>query len=84
MPKVRPLTSAQREEESKNALCKEILDRLNEKRGRERKTNTIFCEEIGVARATWYRWNNGELLSCEFGCLLTALHRSGLKLVLSV
>lgn len=83
MPKVRPLTSAQREEESKKALCKEIMDRLNEKRGRERKTNAAFAEELGITRATWYRWNNGELPSCEFGKLLTALHRSGLTLVLS-
>lgn len=83
MPRVRPLTAAQREEESKQVLCKQIMDRLNEKRGRERKNNTEFAIELGIAKATWYRWNNGELTSCEFGNLLTALSRAGMKLVLS-
>ncbi len=80
MPKTRPLTAAQREEEEQRVLCKEIMDRLNEKRGRERKNNTEFAVELGIAKATWYRWNNGELPACEFGNLLTALSRAGLKL----
>ena len=83
MPRTRPLTAAQREEREKAALCKEIIDRLNEKRGRERKNNTVFAQELGIAKATWYRWNNGELPACEFGNLLTALSRAGMKLVLS-
>lgn len=84
MPYTRPLTDEQRTAEAQKQLCKNILDRLNEKRGRERKTNEAFAEELGIGRTTWWRWNGGELPSCEFGNLLTVLSKAGMQLTLEV
>lgn len=84
MPRTRPLTDEQRDAEIRKCLCTDIMDRLNEKRGRERKSNEAFAKELGIGRTTWFRWNAGELAVCEFGNLLTVLHRAGLRLSLEV
>lgn len=82
MARTRPLTQAQREEAERKRICQDIMDRLNERRGRDRKSNTEFAADIGVSKDTWYRWNRGELPTCEFGKLLVALYRAGLALEL--
>lgn len=83
MPRTLPLNAEQREAEARNRLCKDIMDRLNEKRGRERKNNRIFAKELGIGEATWYRWNAGDLAACEFKVLLSVLYRAGMTLSLS-
>lgn len=80
MSKTRPLTQAQREEAERKRICQNILDRLNEKRGRERKTNDEFAEDLGIGRVTWWRWNGGGILNTDFEKLITALHRAGMTL----
>ena len=82
MPKTRPLTQEQREEEARKRLCQDILDRLNEKRGRERKSGKAFARELGISDYTWWRWNTGGISTGELGNVVTVLYRAGMKLEL--
>lgn len=84
MPKTRPLTQEQREAQEVARLGKEILDRMNEKRGRENKTKQQFSEEIGVPHVSWWRWNKGEIDRAEFGKVVTAALRCGIRLRVEV
>lgn len=80
MPKTRPLTQGQREDEAQNKLCREIMDRLNETRGRDRQSNEAFAKRIGVSDFTWRRWNNGQIALSEISRVVLALHRVGYRL----
>lgn len=80
MPRTKPLTAAQREMEEQRRICKEILDRLNEKRGRERKTAEVLAKELGISDYTWWRWNSGGISTGELGRVITVLYRAGFKL----
>ena len=79
MPKV-ALNAEQRRRNAAGAVYKTLLDRLNEKRGRERKTNREFAMELGVSERTWRRWNNGDIGKAEFGSVLDAALRAGIRL----
>lgn len=79
MPKV-ALNAEQRRRNAAGAVYKDLLDKLNEKRGRERKTNREFAAELGVSERTWHRWNNGGIGKAEFGVILDAALRAGIKL----
>lgn len=79
MPRV-ALTKDQRRRNAIQGICKSILDELNAKRGRERKTNQDFAGELGISPTTWYRWNNGYLSQAEFGSVLDVALRAGIRL----
>lgn len=79
MPRV-ALTDEQRRKNAAKALYHEILGELNAKRGRERKTNQDFAEELGISARTWNRWNNGGMGKSEFGAVLDAAMRAGVRL----
>lgn len=79
MPRV-SLTDAQRRELAAKDVYQAILDELNAKRGRERKTNQDFAEDLGISARTWNRWNNGGLGKAEFGVVLDVALQAGLKL----
>lgn len=79
MPRV-ALTEDQRRKNAIQDIYKSILDELNAKRGRERKTNQDFASELGISSTTWYRWNNGYLSQAEFGSVLDVALRAGIRL----
>lgn len=79
MPRTALIDRPRRENEAKD-FYKSVLDELNSKRGRERKTNQQFADELGVSGGTWSRWNNGHIDSAEFGHVLDALLRAGFTL----
>lgn len=83
MPKV-ALTKEQKERNAVADVCKKILDGLNMKRGVLRKTNEAFCELIGISYTTWWRWNNGGIAEAEFGNVITAAVRAGVKVNVEV
>ena len=82
MPRVKPYTKEQKEEYENKQLYKEIIDHLNSRKGRDRKTDETFAKEIGVGEATWQRWKRGNLSKCEFENILNALNRCGMKLIM--
>ena len=82
VPKV-ALTERQRREYAKADFYKSVLDELNAQRGVQRKTNQKFAEDIGISGGTWSRWNNGHIASAEFGLVIDALLRAGIKLEVS-
>ena len=77
------LTEKQRREYAKADFYKAVLGELNAQRGIQRKTNQKFAEEIGISGGTWSRWNNGHIDSAEFGLVIDALLRAGIKLEVS-
>ena len=81
MPKV-ALTDEQLRRNAAKDISRTILDELNAKRGRERKTNQDFAEELGISARTWRRWNDGGLSTAEFGVVLDVAMRAGMKLAI--
>lgn len=79
MPRV-ALTDEQRRRNAAQDIYKSILGELNAKRGRERKTNQDFAEEMGISSRTWSRWNHGYLSQAEFGSVLDVALRAGIRL----
>lgn len=79
MPRV-ALTEDQRRKNAIQDIYKSILDELNAKRGRERKTNQDFANELEISYGTWHRWNNGHLGQAAFGSVLDATMRAGIRL----
>lgn len=82
MPRV-ALTDAQRRKNAAADVYKSILDQLNMKQGKERKTDIDFADSIGISRTTWYRWNHGMLGKAEFGTVLEAAFRAGITISVS-
>lgn len=83
MPKQKGLTEKQRVEYAIQDTCAAILGELNAKRGRERKTNQDFAEFLNISARTWNRWNKGGLENAEFGAVLKAAMKAGVKLVVA-
>lgn len=79
MPRV-ALTAEQKRKNAAKDVYKTILDELNAKRGRERKTNQDFAMEMGISARTWNRWNNGGLGKAEFSVILDVAMRAGIRL----
>ena len=85
MPRVKPLTPEMREQEALKQVSTDLLDRMNEIRGRRRMTNQDFAVLVGVSYSTWKRWNlYGGLASSEFAIVVLAAVRSGLKVHVEV
>lgn len=82
MPRV-ALTDEQRRQNAAKVVYQSLLDELNAKRGRERKTNQDFAVELGISDRTWRRWNNGGLCKAEFGAVLDAAMRAGFGLAVT-
>lgn len=82
MPRV-ALTEDQRRRNAIQDIYRSILDELNAKRGRERKTNQDFASEMGISPRTWNRWNNGGLGKAEFSVVLDVALRAGIRLEVS-
>lgn len=82
MPRV-ALTDAQRRKNAAADVYKSLLDQLNMKQGKERKTDIDFADYIGISRTTWYRWNHGMLEKAEFGTVLEAAMRAGITITVS-
>lgn len=80
MPRV-ALTDEQRIGNAVKDISRAILSELNAERGRARKTNQDFAEELGVSARTWKRWNDGGLDKTELGTVLKLVERAGMKLV---
>jgi len=78
MPRV-ALTKEQKERNAVSDVCKNLLDGLNMKRGLSRKNIGEFCKSIGISTATWWRWNNGGVSDAEFGKVISAAVKTGLK-----
>lgn len=60
MPRVRPLTSVEREmqadEEALKIASREFMEILGAERGRKDMTHESFSDHIGVTRQTYYNW----------------------------
>lgn len=86
MPKARPLTQKQREQEAiekeVDRACKDFLLAIGMKRGVEEKTYTQIAEEIGIHRNTLLEWRKGELPDARFAHVVEAYARMGYRLVL--
>lgn len=74
------MTSAQKEQKKVDAVAQEILDRLNEVRGRKNMSKGDFAEFIGVSRDRYLRWNNGEVSAANFSTLVRAAIRCGIRI----
>ena len=79
MPRV-ALTDQQRRDNAKADISKAVLDELNAKRGRERKTKEEFSDLLGIAPSTWWKWNKTELACASWNDVLDAVLRAGLKI----
>lgn len=86
MPKVRPLTQKQRDEQAIQQeiqrTCQLVLDAAREKRGREDKTYSQVAEDIGVCTNTFLKWRKGKLPEASFGGVIEACARMGYRLAL--
>lgn len=74
------LAKIKSEEAEVKAVSKEIIDRMNETRGRENKGKQEFAKEVGVSFPTWKRWNNNGIGSSDLKTVIVALMRSGYKI----
>ena len=74
------LTSAQKEQQKVDAVAQEILDKLNEFRGRKDMSKGEFAEFIGVSRDRYQKWNNGEVSTASFTTLVRAAIRCGIRI----
>lgn len=81
MPKVNyGLSCEQRERREVERLSRELLDRMNEKRGREDKLKVEFAQELGVSKHTWKRWADGLMGKTDFETVVVAAMRAGMRL----
>lgn len=74
------LTAAQKRERSKKEISKMLLNLLNSKQGGRRMNKQEFSRELGISDDTWRNWNDKGLLSVDFGKVLDAVLKSGLKM----
>lgn len=86
MPKVRPLTQRQREEQAIQMEIQRasqlVLNAAREKRGREDKTYAQVARDIGVCPNTFLKWRGGKLPDASFGGVIAACARMGYRLTL--
>lgn len=81
MPRVNyGLTREQKEAREVQRISKELLDRMNEKRGRENKGKQEFAAEVGVSFPTWKRWNNRGMGKSDLETVIIAAMRAGVKI----
>ena len=74
------MTSAQKEQKKIDAIAQDILDRLNEVRGRKNMSRSDFADFIGVSRDRYQKWNKGEVGSANFTTLVRAAIRCGIRI----
>lgn len=77
------MTSAQKEQKRVDAVAQDILDRINEYRGRKCMKLGEFADFIGVSRSQYSKWCNGEVGCASFSSLMTAAIRCGIKFEVS-
>ena len=74
------MTSAQKEQQKVDAVAQDILDKLNEFRGRKNMNKGDFAEFIGVSRDRYQKWNHGEVSAANFSTLVRAALRCGIRI----
>lgn len=74
------LSSEEKERRKVDAVAHELLDMLNEVRGRKNMTKGEFAEFIGVSRDCYQKWNQGKITSASFSTLVKAAIRCGIKM----
>ena len=77
------MTSAQKERQKVDALAQDILDKMNEVRGRKNMSKIEFAEFIGVSPDRYHKWLAGKVGNANFSSLVTAALRCGIKLEVS-
>jgi len=84
MPKVRPLTRAEREIQARRdemqRVSKEFLGILGERRGREEKTFAEMAEYIGVCTDCYQDWRKGKLQKAKLERIVEAARRVGYRI----
>jgi len=85
MPKVKPLTRRQREEQAVEDEIRRVEREFNRavglKRGLEDKTYLQLAEEIGVSAFTLNAWRHGKLRDAGMGRVVTAARKLGYRIV---
>lgn len=86
MPKIRPLTKKQRDEQAIEREIQRAADDflrvINMKRGLEGKTYSQVSEDIGVSRTALQSWRlDGKLQNARFGRVVTVYAKMGYRLV---
>jgi DNA-binding transcriptional regulator YiaG len=74
------MSTQDREKMKIESVAQELLDRINEVRGRKDMTKGEFAEYIGVSRDRYARWNNGEVPTASFESLIRAALRCGVRI----
>lgn len=74
------MSSAEKERRKVDAVAQELLDMLNEFRGRKNMTKGEFAEFIGVSRDCYQKWNQGKVTSASFSTLVRAAIRCGIRM----
>lgn len=74
------LSSAEKERMKVDAVAQDLLDRINEVRGRKNMSKGDFAEFIGVSRDRYQKWNNGEVSAASFSTLVRAALRCGIQI----
>jgi len=84
MPKVRPLTRAEREAQAgrdeMQRVSREFLGILGERRGREDKTYAEMAEYIGVCPDCYQDWRKGKLSKAKLERIVEASRRVGYRI----
>lgn len=74
------MSSAEKERMKVDAVAQDLLDRINEVRGRKNMSKGDFAEFIGVSRDRYQKWNNGEVSAASFSTLVRAALRCGIRI----
>lgn len=87
MPKVRPLTRAEREkqadEEAIQRFCEDFMEELRVACARKNMEWQDFEKVIGVSHSTMTLWKGGKLSSSSLGMVLRAARRVGIPVLVS-
>lgn len=73
------LTSQQKEMQKVDAVAQDLLDRINEVRGRKNMTKSEFADFIGIKRNMYCDWLKNGASSVKFSTLIRAAIRCGIK-----
>ena len=82
MPRVRPLTKEQAARWRQQELCKEIMDRVKERKGLYDLDDIDVANRIGISNTTYANIKKSGLMNRKFSIVLDLVHFSGYELKL--
>ena len=84
MPKIRPLTDADRKLQAENEavenFCRKVMDQINMERGLKDMTRKEMAERLGISKDTYLNWRDGGICKASVDHLIRAAHRVGCRI----